>query len=273
MRQQFDQQRPHPARMYDYMLGGKDNYAVDRQAIDQLAELIPEAVPLARANRAFLQRAVRYVARAGVRQFLDLGSGLPTQGSAHEVVPEARVVYVDNDPVVAEHAQSLLRPGPGRTGLARFVQADLLDPEDVLARAGEFLDLDEPVGVLLVSILHFLPDSADPLGAVAVLRERMAPGGFLVISHATTRATARVTTRATTRATTAARPQERERPRASGGRGADRTPAEIRAFFGDFPLEPPGLVQATDWRPDRPKLVGDWSLPSSLMAGVGKKAK
>ncbi|MEV4085300.1 SAM-dependent methyltransferase, partial [Nonomuraea fuscirosea] len=101
---QFDQHRPHPARMYDYMLGGKDNYAVDRQAIDHLAELIPEAVPLARANRAFLQRAVRYVARAGVTQFIDLGSGLPTQGSAHEVAPEARVVYVDRDPVVAAHA-------------------------------------------------------------------------------------------------------------------------------------------------------------------------
>ncbi|MFC7099596.1 SAM-dependent methyltransferase [Nonomuraea rubra] len=180
---QFDHQKPHPARMYDYMLGGKDNFAVDRQAIDQLAELIPEAVPLARANRAFLQRAVRYVARAGVDQFLDLGSGLPTQGSAHEVAPEARVVYVDHDPVVAAHATALLRHSPGR---ARFVQADLLDPEDVLARAGEFLDLDRPIAVLLVSILHFLPDSAGPQRAVAVLRERLAPGGFLVITHATT---------------------------------------------------------------------------------------
>ncbi|WP_245740145.1 SAM-dependent methyltransferase [Nonomuraea maritima] len=260
---QFDQQRPHPARMYDYMLGGKDNYAVDRQAIDQLAELIPEAVPLARANRAFLQRAVRYVVRAGVRQFLDLGSGLPTQGSTHEVAPGARVVYVDHDPVVAEHADYLLRPGPsgsGRGGAARVVLADLLDPDGVLAQAGEFVDLSEPVGVLLVSILHFLPDSADPQRAVAVLRERMAPGSFLVICHATTMG----------------RLGDGERPRgaprgSSRGRGADRTPAEIRAFFGDFPLEPPGLVQAVDWRPDRPKLVGDWALPSSLMAGVGKK--
>ncbi|MEV4172716.1 SAM-dependent methyltransferase [Nonomuraea sp. NPDC049709] len=250
----FDQQRPNPARMYDYMLGGKDNFAVDRLALDQLAELIPEAVALARANRAFLQRAVRYVARAGIRQFLDLGSGLPTQGSAHEVAPEARVVYVDHDPVVAAHATALLRHAPGR---ARFVQADLLDPAEVLAGAGEFLDLDQPIAVLLVSILHFLPDSAHPQQAVGVLRERMAPGGYLVISHATTMAHL----------------EDEERGGSSARDGTDRTPARIRAFFGGFPLEPPGLVQATDWRPDRPKLVGDWSLPSSLMAGVGKKTQ
>ncbi|MGR6916691.1 SAM-dependent methyltransferase [[Actinomadura] parvosata] len=255
---QFDHQRPHPARMYDYMLGGKDNFAVDRQAIDQLAELIPEAVPLARANRAFLQRAVRYVARAGVDQFLDLGSGLPTQGSAHEVAPEARVVYVDHDPVVAAHATALLRHSPGR---ARFVQADLLDPEEVLAGAGEFLDLDRPVGVLLVSILHFLPDGADPQRAVAVLRERLAPGGYLVISHATTLGGLEDEERAAS-----------YRRGASASGGTDRSPGQIRAFFGDWPLEPPGLVQATDWRPDRPKLVGDWSLPSSLMAGVARKS-
>ncbi|SEG22358.1 O-Methyltransferase involved in polyketide biosynthesis [Nonomuraea solani] len=245
--------------MYDYMLGGKDNFAVDRQAIDRLAELIPEAVPLARANRAFLQRAVRYVARAGVCQFLDLGSGLPTQGSAHEVAPEAAVVYVDHDPVVAAHATALL--GSSCPGRAAFVHADLLDPGDVLAGAGTLLDLDRPVGVLLVSILHFLPDSAQPQRAVAVLRERMAPGSFLVISHATTMG----------------RLEDEEQVRGayrgpSAGGGTDRSPAEIRAFFGDLPLEPPGLVQATDWRPDRPKLVGDWSLPSALMAGVGRKA-
>ncbi|TMR31186.1 hypothetical protein ETD85_26870 [Nonomuraea zeae] len=247
--------------MYDYMLGGKDNFAVDRLAIDQLAELIPEAVPLARANRAFLQRAVRYVAAAGVRQFLDLGSGLPTQGSAHEVAPEAGVVYVDHDPVVAAHARALLEsPAPGVASRAAFVEADLLDPDEVLAQAGRFLDLDRPVGILLVSILHFLPDAAGPQRAVAELRRRVAPGSHLVISHATTMG--RI---------------EEEQGRGGGHRGssaaggADRTPGEIRAFFGDFPLEPPGLVQATDWRPDRPKLVGDWSLPSSLMAGVGKK--
>ncbi|MEW1841128.1 SAM-dependent methyltransferase [Nonomuraea angiospora] len=252
---QFDAERPNLARMYDYMLGGKDNFAVDRQAIDQLAELIPAAVPLARANRAFLQRAVRYVAAAGVRQFLDLGSGLPTQGSAHEVAPEARVVYVDRDPVVAAHATALL----GHPGRAALVEADLLDLDTVLAGAGAFLDLRRPVGVLLVSILHFLPDSARPQQALATLRERLAPGSYLVITHATSMG----------------RLEDGQRYRGASSDdpsgGTDRTPAEIRAFFGDFPLEPPGLVQAVDWRPDRPKLVGDWSLPSSLMAGVGKK--
>ncbi|MEQ4721270.1 SAM-dependent methyltransferase [Nonomuraea sp. B19D2] len=252
---QFDHETPNLARMYDYMLGGKDNFAVDRQAIEQLAELIPEAVPLAHANRAFLQRAVRYVAAAGVSQFLDLGSGLPTQGSAHEVAPEAGVVYVDHDPVVAAHARALL----GTPGRAAFVQADLLDPDAVLAQAGRFLDLRKPVGVLLVSILHFLPDSARPQRAVARLCERLAPGSYLVITHATSMG----------------RLEDGQRYRGAAtenpGSGTDRTPAEIRAFFGDFPLEPPGLVQAVDWRPDRPKLVGDWSLPSSLMAGAGKK--
>ncbi len=246
--------------MYDYMLGGTDNFAVDRQAIEQLAELIPEAVPLARANRAFLQRAVRYVAAAGVRQFLDLGSGLPTQGSAHEVAPEARVVYVDHDPVVAAHATALL-DGARNWGRAVCVEADLLDADDVLAKAGAFLDLDEPVGVLLVSILHFVPDSARPQETVARLRERVAPGSYLVISHATTRG----------RLDDEERSRGVHRGAATASGGADRTPAEIRAFFGDFALDPPGLVQAVDWRPDRPKLVGDWSLPSSLMAGVAKK--
>ncbi|MGW0805287.1 SAM-dependent methyltransferase [Nonomuraea sp. NPDC002799] len=253
---QFDYQRPNLARMYDYMLGGKDNFAVDRQAIDQLAELIPEAVPLARANRAFLQRAVRYVAAAGVRQFLDLGSGLPTQGSAHEVVPEARVVYVDRDPVVAAHA-GLLLEGSAR---AAFVEADLLDPGDVLAKAGAYLDLDEPIGVVLVSILHFLPDAANPQHAVALLRARLAPGSYLLISHATSMGHVE--------------PDDGAKGvyrGSSGSGGADRCPSEIRAFFGDFVLDPPGLVQAVDWRPDRPKLVGDWSLPSSLMAGVARK--
>jgi O-methyltransferase involved in polyketide biosynthesis len=242
--------------MYDYMLGGKVNFAVDRQAIEQLAELIPEAVPLARANRAFLQRAVRYVSAAGVSQFLDLGSGLPTQGSVHEVAPQARVVYVDHDPVVAAHARALLDD----SGRAVCVEADLLDHEEVLAGAGRFLDLSRPVAVVLVSILHFLPDSADPQGAVAALRAALAPGSYLVLTHATSMG----------HLTDEEGSSGVYRGSSSAG-GADRSPAEIRSFFGDFPLDPPGLVQAVDWRPDRPKLVGDWSLPSSLMAGAGKK--
>ncbi len=233
--------------MYDYLLGGKDNFAVDREAIDRLTDLIPEALPLARANRGFLQRAVRYVAEAGVDQFLHLGSGLPTQGNVHEVVPDALVVYVDQDPIVAAHARALLE-GEDR---AVFVEADLLDPDEVLATASGFLDLDEPVAVLMVSMLHFVPDGRDPHGMVAGLREAVAPGSYLALTHATS----------TSR-------QENEE---GSSTGADRSPEEIRAFFGDFELVPPGLVQAAEWRPDRPRLVGGAPLPSYVLAGLARK--
>jgi SAM-dependent methyltransferase len=240
--------------MYDYMLGGTDNYAVDREAIDRLAALIPQAVPLARANRAFLQRAVRYLADAGIRQFLDLGSGLPTQGNVHEVAPGAKVVYVDRDPVVATHARALLE----EAGRAVFVQADLLDPDQVLAQAARFLDMNRPVAVLLVSILHFIPDSREPQDMVSRLRDALAPGGYLVLTHATTLIRGDEEPTGIHRA-------------ASAGAGADRTPGEIRDFFGDFTLVDPGLVHAPDWRPDRPRLVGTPTLPSYLLAGVGRK--
>ncbi|MFG1684356.1 SAM-dependent methyltransferase [Nonomuraea sp. NPDC049269] len=251
---EFHAHTPNLARMYDYMLGGTDNYAIDREAIDRLAALIPQAVPLARANRAFLQRAVRYLVDTGIRQFLDLGSGLPTQGNVHEVAPEAKVVYVDRDPVVATHARALLE----QAGRAVFVQADLLDPDEVLAQAARFLDLNEPVGVLLVSILHFLPDARDPGKMVTRLREAVAPGSHLVLTHATSRGRFDEGTAALYRPT-------------SAGAGTDRTPREIRAFFGDFELVEPGLVHAPDWRPDRPRLVSEPSLPSYLLVGVGQK--
>lgn len=243
-----DPRTPNLARMYDYMLGGVTNYAVDREATDRLAELAPQAVPLARVNRGFQQRAVRHLAASGVRQFLDLGSGLPTQGSVHQVVPDARVVYVDHDPVVAAHATALLRD----ESRAAFVQADLLDAAGVLERAAAFLDLSRPVGVLLISILHFIPDTGGaggPHAAVAALREAVAPGSHLVLTHSTSPG----------------------RAKPSAGRGAARPPARIRSFFGDFTLVEPGLVHAADWRPDRPRLAAEPSTASYLMAGVGWK--
>ncbi len=222
--------------MYDYLLGGTDNYAVDREAIDRLSDLIPEAVPLARANRGFLQRAARYVAAEGVSQFIGLGSGLPTQGNVHEVVPEAKVVYVDHDPVVAAHARELLAGEPR----AIFAEADPLDADEVLAGAAGFLDLAAPVAVLLVAMPH---GGRDPGAMIARLREAVAPGSCLALTHA-----------------------------ASGDRrDGTRSPAEIRAFFGDFALVPPGLVQAAEWRPDRPRLVGGTPLPSYLLAGLAMK--
>ncbi|MEV0203314.1 SAM-dependent methyltransferase [Nonomuraea sp. NPDC050691] len=258
---EFDPHTPNVARMYDYLLGGHDNYAVDREATERLVALVPQAVPLARANRGFLRRAVRHLAHAGVRQFLDLGSGLPTQGSVHEIVPGARVVYVDRDPVVAAHARALLGehegegPGPGRRA---FLQVDLLDADEVLGRASDLLDLGRPVGVLLVGILHFIPDADGPYAMVARLREAVAPGSHLVITHAVA----------------PGRPAEPSRagvvPISRGG-AADRSPAAIRRFFGDFPLVEPGLVNAADWRPDRPRLAGEPGAGSYLMAGVGWK--
>jgi len=239
--------------MYDYLLGGTDNFAVDREAIDRLADLIPEAVPLARANRGFLQRAVRFAAEAGVTQFLDLGSGLPTQGNVHEVVPGGRVVYVDQDPIVAAHARLLLE----EEGRAVFVEADLLDPEAVLARAAAFLDLDQPVAVLLVSMLHFVPDDRDPQAMVARLREAVAPGSYLALTHATSSGDGA--------------PATSDREAAQASTAPDRRPEEIRAFFGDFVMVPPGLVQAAEWRPDRPRLVGGALLPSYLLAGLAWK--
>ncbi|MER6948524.1 SAM-dependent methyltransferase [Nonomuraea sp. NPDC000554] len=248
---EFDSHTPNLARMYDYLLGGKDNFAIDREAIDTLAELLPEAVPVARANRAFLQRAVRYLTGTGIRQFLHLGGGLPTQGNAHEVALGSRVVYVERDPVVAAHGRALLEAGDG----AVMLEADLLDTDDVLGRAAGFLDLSQPVGLLLVSVLHFVLD--EPHAMVARLRDAVAPGSHLVLTHATSLVRAQG-------------PGTLGVHRGPGG--TDRTPQEIREFFGDFTMVSPGLVQAADWRPDRPRLVGRPSPASCLLAGVAQKA-
>jgi O-methyltransferase involved in polyketide biosynthesis len=249
--------------MYDYMLGGKDNLGVDRAAIDQLTQHIPAAVPLAKANRAFLQRAVRHLAAAGIRQFLDLGSGLPTQGNVHEIVrevsPDAKVVYVDHDPVVAAHARALLE----EEGRVVFLQADLLRPVELLAapEVTGFLDLERPVAVLLVSILHFVQDSGDPAGMVKVLRDAVAPGSYLVLTHAVA---------------LLGRQDEEESAKdvyrgSSTGGATGRTEGEIRAFFGDFELVEPGLVQVSDWRPDHPEALREEALPGYLLAGAGRK--
>ncbi|MEV4892459.1 SAM-dependent methyltransferase [Nonomuraea sp. NPDC055795] len=255
----FDPQTPNLARMYDYMLGGKNNFGVDRDAIDQLSKHIPEAIPIARANRAFLQRAVRALTEAGVRQFLDLGSGLPTQGNVHEIAPEARVVYVDNDPVVAAHARALLE----ESGRVVFLHADLLRPRELLAspEVTGFLDRTEPVAVLLVSILHFVQDADDPAGMVAVLREAVPPGSYLVLTHAVP---------------TLGDPEAEEEAKniyrgSSAGGAVGRTEAEILGFFGDFELVEPGLVEVTEWRPDAPRLVGEDRLPPYLRAAMGRK--
>ncbi len=177
---------PNVARVYDYMLGGKDNFPVDRAAAEQILAAFPEAREGVRQNRAFLGRVVEYLAgQAGIRQFLDIGAGLPTQKNVHEVAraitPDARVVYVDNDPVVCVHGRGLLE----ESDEVAMVEADLRQPDRILGdpTTRALIDFDQPVALLLVAILHFIPDEDDPFGVVARLRDAVAPGSYLVISH------------------------------------------------------------------------------------------
>jgi hypothetical protein len=262
----IDATRPNIARVYDYTLGGKDNYAIDRQ----VAELSHQVMPAregARANRAFLRRVVRFlVAEAGIRQFIDIGSGLPTQGNVHEVAqhvsPSARVVYVDNDPVVLVHARALL----GRTDTTEVITADLRRPEDILGAATvrRFLDFDRPMGLLLFAILHHVNDDEDPAGLTRRLRDALVPGSYMALSHFHNPGEANPAA--------ARQAMEAEKVFAENlGTGRFRTRAEILAYFGDFELVEPGLVPYTEWRPG----PGDPPLPEMMrhlaVGGVARK--
>ena len=240
-RPEFDPGVAHPARVYNYWLGGKDHYLADRAVGDEVARCRPHVVAGARANRAFLARAVRYLAGdCGIRQFLDIGTGLPAPGSTHElaqqVAPECAVAYVDNDPLVLVYARALLTSRPeGRCG---YIGADLRDPAAILARASATLDLSQPVAVLLLAVLHFLAAAADPAGSVAELTRALAPGSYLVISHLTADLDPGQVG-AAVEAYNAAVP----------GGVIPRSHAEVTALFGGLPLVPPGVVPLTEWRP------------------------
>lgn len=232
---------PNVARIYDYLLQGKDNFASDRAAAEKIAEAAPEVVRRTLENRAFLGRAVRFLADAGIRQFLDIGTGLPTQDNVHQVaqrfIPDARVAYVDNDPVVHSHACALL--ATDRRTVA--IEADMREPEKILEQvtANGFIDLDQPLGILMIAVLHFLPDTDRPGEIVATFRDRMAPGSYLVISHATAgnmspdNLAQAVQTYATT----------------SAGSITPRSQEDIMSFFQGLELEEPGLVPVAHWRP------------------------
>src|ERR1700733_2193287 len=190
MQAEIDTSKPHAARIYDYLLGGKDHFAVDRETAEKGIKLIPTGRTAARENRSFLGRAVRYlVAEAGIRQFLDIGAGLPSANNVHEVAqavtPSCRVVYVDNDPLVLAHARALLTSSP--EGKTAYIHADLRDPEKILADPATVatLDFTKPVALMLVAILHFIPDSDEPRRIVATLLDALPPGSYLVASHAT----------------------------------------------------------------------------------------
>jgi hypothetical protein len=237
---------PNLARMYDYWLGGKDHFAADREAADRMAHAVPVLPRLARQNRDFLQRAVRYCASEGITQFLDIGSGLPTNQNVHEVAqsanPQARVVYVDIDPVVVSHAKALLSGSQ-----TAAILADVCRPGDILGapEVRRLIDFSRPVAVLTVSLLHGIPDEADPAGSVAALREAMAPGSYLVISHADVSPAHVVGTHRVSQAA-----QEIERANKSMATVPARTRDDIEAFFGDLTLVEPGLTDIWAWRPD-----------------------
>jgi len=246
----------HPARIYDYFLGGKDNYPADREAAERVLAAVPQARQMAQANRAFLQRVVRFLAgEVGIRQFLDIGTGIPTQGNVHEIAhataPAARVVYVDNDPIVLVHSRALLA-GVNTT----IIEGDLRQPDAIWndPKLRRVIDFDQPVAVLLVAILHFIADAEDPAGIVARLRDGMAPGSYLAISHGTADFHPEATP-------TAARAYDRTTAQLS-----PRSHAEVERFFDGFELLEPGLVPISLWRPD-----GDIPEGKGVYGGIGRK--
>ena len=262
----FDTSVPNVARIYDYWLGGKDNFAADREAAERSAKAVPQLPWLSRENRKFLGRAVRFCAAAGVTQFLDIGSGLPTMENVHEVaeqvITDPHVVYADNDPVVVSHAQALLA-GPQ----TEAIRGDLTRPEEILGAAEvlRLIDFDQPVALLIVATLHFIPDEADPAGAVARLRDALAPGSYLVISHIEVSPAHGAGTQP--RSQTAHELGEAQR---GTPMGPVRSREEIAAFFGDFTLLAPGLVDVCDWRPDS-AVVTTSSDVLALLGGIARK--
>jgi hypothetical protein len=249
----------HPARMYDYYLGGKTHFAADREAAEKVLAVLPEGRDMAVANRAFLGRAVRFLADQGINQFLDIGTGIPSPGSTSEILRsrarQARVVYVDNDPIVIAHARALLADGEA----ASVVHADLREPTDLLAAPGVAggLDFTQPMAILLVAVLHFVRESEDPQGIVRRLRDALPAGSYLVVSHGTQDFSPARATEAVSGYDDAAAPF------------VLRTKGQVEGFFDGLRLVEPGLVQLPYWRPD--SSVGADAAKIWLYAGVGRK--
>ncbi|MEU3342041.1 SAM-dependent methyltransferase [Streptomyces sp. NPDC002144] len=259
LRRRIDTLRPHTARIWNYWLGGGDYYEVDRVAGDRIRELHPSIDEYARADRLFLGRAVRHlVANAGIRQFLDIGTGLPTADNTHEVAqrlaPESRVVYVDNDPLVLAHARALLTSAPeGRTD---HLDEDLRNVEAVLERAAATLDLSRPVALMLLGVVIFVGDDEDPYGIVRRFMEALPAGSHLVLSHTIT---------------TPALPEVDEAVRFWNEHGTpaltQRTPEAVARFFDGLELLEPGVVSCSRWRPEE----GDEPVEVAMYGGVARK--
>jgi hypothetical protein len=253
----FDPCVPHPARVYAYWLGSKDHYPADRKAAEEVAAQRPQVVAGARANRAFLARSVRYLAgQCGIRQFLDIGPGMPAPLATHEVAQaicsESKIVYVDSDPLVLSHARALLTSS--REGACEYVDADLRDTSAIVSEAARTLDFTQPAALILAAILHFIPDADDPARLVADLAAPLAPGSFVVISHLT---------------------GDFAPDQVASGVAAynelvpagitARTHREVTALFGGLSLVPPGVVPVSEWRPEHAPVRG---VSADIYAGL-----
>jgi SAM-dependent methyltransferase len=260
--QHIDLDRPNAARIYDYFLGGACNFEHDRQFADKFLKVLPGAEQAARSNRAFLRRAVRFCVEQGIRQFLDIGSGIPTVGNVHEIAqgmdPSCRVVYVDNEPVAVAHSELIL-DGNER---AAMLHADLCDPHTVLRSesARRLLDFDQPMALLMVAVLHFIPDSAGPREAIATYLRKAAPGSYFVLSHGTNDGL----------------DQDPVDDHQAGYErtstpGVGRSRAEIQDLMAGTELVEPGIVWTPLWRPDSPDDVDEHPERSLVYAAVSRK--
>jgi hypothetical protein len=250
----------HVARVYDYLLGGKDNFAVDREAAEQAMRINPDIVPTARANRAFAARTTGFlVGQAGLRQFLDIGAGMPANSNIHAVAqsiaPESRIVYVDHDPIVLTHARALLSSAP--EGVTDYIEADLRQPGKILAEAAQTLDFNRPVAIMLTAILHLIPDRDDPYDLVSQLVNAVAPGSYVVISHA-----------ASDIDTGAMISMANRLNELMAQQAVPRTHREVAAFFAGLDLLEPGLVRIPEWRPAS---VSESAVRAQMWGAVGRK--
>ncbi|MFF2329486.1 MULTISPECIES: SAM-dependent methyltransferase [unclassified Streptomyces] len=260
---EIDTSKPHPARMYDWFLGGKDNYPVDEQMARQLLSVDARGRDMARVNRAFMHRATRWLAESGIRQFLDIGTGIPTEPNLHQIAqrtaPDARVVYCDNDPIVLAHAAALLRSTP--QGATEYIQVDARRPEVILEQAGEVLDFREPIALSLLALLHFLDDEDGAAELVNSLVERLPSGSYLVLSQTTGDFDPEGAAQASALY------------KARGMTLRLRSHAEFSRFFDGLDLIEPGVTLSADWHPELGEVVdvaGDEPIPG--YAGVAHKA-
>jgi trans-aconitate methyltransferase len=258
---EFDTSVAHPARIWDYFLGGKDNFAADRAAAQGVLEVMPTMAMVARAGRAFLASAVHYLAASqGISQFLDIGTGLPTANNTHEVAQradqQARIVYVDNDPIVLAHARALLTSGPD--GKTAYVDADIRDTDRILAEAARTLDFSQPVAVMLLAVLHFVPDADDPYKITSRVMEALPSGSFLAVSHASsdieTGLVAAGAERYNQRSAVSITPRSR---------------AQVTRFFDGLDIVDPGVVPLGHWHPGRLQQFDSPGLPT--YCAVGRK--